>query len=106
MQVELMDGSGGFRSHSSPTGYSPAVSRSADGRLWFLPWDGVSIVDGGHLAFNSLPPPVRIEQVTADHRSYNLDNEIKGPLQLPARVRDLEIDYTALSLTAPEKVLF
>ena len=27
-------------------------------------------------------------------------------MPLPARVRDLEIDYTALSLVAPEKVLF
>src|SRR5262249_31286907 len=29
-----------------------------------------------------------------------------GRLPLPARLRDLEIDYTALSLAAPEKVLF
>ena len=57
----------------------------------------MSIVDGGHLAFNSLPPPLRIEQVTADRKSYDLDKEIKGRLELPSRVRDLEIDYTALS---------
>jgi len=31
---------------------------------------------------------------------------VGGRLPLPARVRDLQIDYTALSLVAPEKVLF
>lgn len=36
---------------------------------------------GGHLASNSLPPPLWIEQVTADHKSYDWDKEIKGHLE-------------------------
>jgi signal transduction histidine kinase len=63
---------------------------------------GVSVLDPHHLAFNELPPPVHIEQVTADDKSYDATNG----LRLPARLRDLSIDYTALSLVAPEKVRF
>jgi signal transduction histidine kinase len=49
---------------------------------------------------------VRIEQVTANHKTYVVPSDEKASLRLPALVRDLEIDYTALSLVAPEKVLF
>src|SRR5262249_8611922 len=37
-------------------------------------------------------------------RQWNSDPKIALPL--PARLRDLQIDYTALSLAAPEKVRF
>jgi hypothetical protein len=55
-----------------------------------------------HLPFNKLPPPVHIEQITADRKTY----ETSSNLRLPPLVRDLEIDYTALSLVAPEKNRF
>src|SRR5262249_18793279 len=54
----------------------------------------------------SLRPPVHIEQITADRKTYEASANRNGPLPLPPLVRDLEIDYTALSLAAPEKVLF
>jgi len=104
--VTVFDASDGFRGHAATTGFSPSVARSADGRLWFLPWDGVSVLDPRHLPFNRLPPPVEIGQITADHKTYDAPAAGKGRLQLPPLVRDLEIDYTALSLAAPEKMLF
>jgi Y_Y_Y domain len=45
---------------------------------------------------------VHIEQVTADRQSY----EAPSGLRLPPLVRDLQIDYSALSLVAPEKNRF
>jgi signal transduction histidine kinase len=45
---------------------------------------------------------VHIEQVTADGQTYEPENG----LRLPARIRNIAIDYTALSLIAPEKVHF
>ena len=45
---------------------------------------------------------MRIEQIAADGQAYD---PFRG-LRLPPRVRDLTIDYTALSLVAPEKVHF
>jgi signal transduction histidine kinase/ligand-binding sensor domain-containing protein len=110
IQATVFGSSDGVRSHSALGGYSPRVAKSPDGKLWFLPWDGVSVVDPRHLHFNKLPPPVHIEQVTADHKTYDaalvVNGDEKGHLRLPPLVRDLEIDYTALSLVAPEKVLF
>jgi signal transduction histidine kinase len=74
--------------------------------LWFLPENGVSILDPGHLTVNTLPPPVHIEQVTADRKTYEAGSGVVGELRLPPLTRDLQIDYTALSLVASEKVLF
>jgi signal transduction histidine kinase len=45
---------------------------------------------------------VHIEQVVADGKTYARANG----LNLPPRVRDVSIDFTALSLVAPEKIHF
>jgi signal transduction histidine kinase len=102
IQVTVFDSSDGVRSHARPSGYNPGVAKSTDGRIWLLPWDGVSVLDPHNLAFNNLPPPVDIEEITADRKKY----ETSSNLRLPPLIRDLEIDYTALSLVAPEKNRF
>ena len=93
---------------TSPAYFNPPVAEAADGKLWFLGEDGVSIVDPHHLVFNKVLPPVHIEQIVVNHKSYwqNLPGHPASHLQLPARVRDLTLDYTALSFAAPEKVHF
>jgi signal transduction histidine kinase/streptogramin lyase len=106
IQTTVFDSSDGVRSLSAGGHYSPLVARTADGRIWFLPLDGVSVIDPRHLPFNKLPPPVHIEQITADRKSYGATSPANGKLRLPPLIRDLEIDYAALSLVAPEKVLF
>jgi signal transduction histidine kinase len=102
IQTTIFDSSDGVRSRGLYGGYGPHVTKSPDGKIWFLPGDGVSIIDPQRLPINKLPPPVHIEQVTADHKTYHTSRE----LRLPPRVRDLEIDYTALSFVAPEKNRF
>jgi Y_Y_Y domain len=76
--------------------------------LWFVGTDGVSVMDPRHLPVNRLPPPVHIEQITADRKVYwvNLSGIPASKLRLPALSHDLQLDYTALSLVAPEKVRF
>jgi signal transduction histidine kinase/ligand-binding sensor domain-containing protein len=109
IQATVFDSSDGVRSGSLPGGYSPRVAKTADGKLWFLPGDGVSTIDPRHLAFNKLPPPVQIEQVIADGKAYwqNLTGNASSlQSKLPPLIRDLAIDYTALSLAIPEKVRF
>ena len=102
-KITVFDSSDGVRSHADTvSGYSPRVAKSTDGKLWFLPGDGVSVIDPRHLPFNKLPPPVHIEQIIADRKTYDASSN----LRLPALTRDLEIDYTALSLVAPEKNRF
>jgi len=93
---------------ASPAYFNPPVAKSTDGKLWFLGGEGASVVDPHHLAFNKIPPSVHIERIIADHKSYwqNLPGLAVSHLRLPARVRDLTIDYSALSLAAPEKIHF
>jgi signal transduction histidine kinase/ligand-binding sensor domain-containing protein len=102
IKARLLDDPDGVRVHAMPGTYTPQVGKSIDGKLWFLPWDGVSVLDPRRLPFNPLPPPVHIEQVTADRKVY----ASTPGLRLPPHVRDLSIDFTALSFVAPEKVHF
>jgi len=102
VQTTVFDTSDGVRSHATASNYSPRVASSADGRIWFLPGDGVSAIDPRHIPVNKLAPPVHIEQITADGKKH----EPSPHLRLPALTRDLEIEYTALSLVDPNKVHF
>jgi signal transduction histidine kinase/ligand-binding sensor domain-containing protein len=102
IQMAVFDGSDGVGLRGAVSIYDPHVAKGADGRLWFLPNDGVSIFDPRRLSINKLPPPVHVEQVTADHKTYGVSSD----LRLPPLIRDLEIDYSALSLVAPEKNRF
>ena len=78
------------------------AARSPDGRLWFANGVVLQMIDPGHLTRNTLPPPVHVEEVIADRKNYSPNKD----LRLPPRTRDLEIDYTALSFVAPQKVRF
>jgi signal transduction histidine kinase/ligand-binding sensor domain-containing protein len=102
----ILDAADGVRSYEIPSGYPPMVTKSRDGKIWFLSRDGVGVIDPRHLPYNKVPPPVYIEQITADRKAYDPTSYGNGRVPLPALIRDLEIDYTALSLVAPEKVHF
>jgi signal transduction histidine kinase/ligand-binding sensor domain-containing protein len=88
-----------------PAGYEPFVGKAPDGRLWFVGPNGANTVDPRRLNFNNLPPPVHIEELIADRKPFDVRTGASR-VDLPALTRDLQIDYTALSLVAPEKVRF
>lgn len=92
----------GMRSAECNGGFSPAGCRDKRGRLWFPTTRGLVCVDPARQRRNAVPPPVRVERLLADDRPVALD---AAPLLGPG-VRGLELTYTALSLTAPEKVRF
>jgi len=98
----LLDASDGVVNTIGEGSFSPNVAKSSDGRLWFATPDGAMTVDPRHLPRNSVVPPVHIEQVRADRKLYDASPD----LALPPLVRDLQIDYTALSLVVPEKNRF
>jgi len=103
IQSTTFDSSDGVRLRAvAVSEYTPRVAKASDGKLWFVPFDGVNVIDLRHIPFNQLPPPVHIEEITADRAKYQTSSN----LHLPPLVRDLEIDYTALSLVAPEKIRF
>src|SRR5262249_49845576 len=84
--------------------YAPfdAAARDPGGRLWFVNGNAVQVLDPAHLQGNTVRPPVRIEELIADLRSYPLLSN----LRLPPRTRDIQINYTALSFVAPSGVRF
>ena len=93
---------GAPRAVASSLTMTPHVAIGADGKIWLAAQDGVAVVDSVQLPRNAIPPPVHIEQLVADRRAY----DARTGVRLPPLVRDLQIDYTALSLVAPEKNTF
>jgi signal transduction histidine kinase len=99
-------------------GFCPAGLKTKDGRLWFPTAKGLVMVEPSALrqAMNSSPPPVYIEEARADGRLFARPHAAPGaplaqsprldPIVLPPGTRRLEFAYTALSLTAPERVRF
>src|SRR5262250_1107662 len=76
----------------------PTATRAPDGRIWFANGSTVQTFDPDHLFENPVSPPVHIESVIADDKKY----DPSSALHLPARTRNLEIHYTALSFSVPQ----
>ena len=84
------------------TNFRPEGSKAPDGKLWFANENVLQAIDPEHLDTNKVSPPVQVEQIVADQKKY-IPRE---NLRLPPHTRDIEIDYTALSFVAPQKVRF
>jgi signal transduction histidine kinase/ligand-binding sensor domain-containing protein len=82
--------------------FNPPVAKARDGRLWLASGTDIQLLDPAHLPFNPLPPPVHIESLVADHKSY----AVAPGLRLPPQVRDLTIEFAALSLVDPKNTRF
>jgi signal transduction histidine kinase/ligand-binding sensor domain-containing protein len=80
---------------------STAVEAS-DGRIWFATDNGLAWIDPRRIGKNNLPPPVVVKSLTTDEKTYQ-STEI---LELPKGTENLRINYTALSLSVPERVHF
>jgi signal transduction histidine kinase/ligand-binding sensor domain-containing protein len=94
--------SDGMHLRSTTGGFFRRAARSTDGRLWFPVIDGVAVVDPKRLHGNPLPPPVAIEALRVDDRMYPFTPNLRvGPIR-----KELQIDYTALSLVDPDRVQF
>jgi signal transduction histidine kinase len=81
---------------------SPSAVQTTDGRIWFATTKGVAWINPKRVVRNAVPPPVFIESVIADGRKYDISTFLK----LPPRSANLQICYTATSLTIPERVRF
>lgn len=106
VRVEAFDSADGFRITPTANYVSSPVAKSSDGKLWFVAEGRLRVADPRDLRTNQLPPPVHIEQILADRTAYDAEVLARGDTRLPALTRDLQIDYTALSFVAPEKMRF
>lgn len=102
IQPTIFDSADGIPPRGILLPWRPHVTKAPDGRIWFGNGSKVSVIDPSHFVTNTLPPPIHVEQITADDKTY----DARSGLHLPPLVRNVTIDYTALSLVAPEKVRF
>ena len=101
MRYDLFDVQDGLPGYAQQGEDASAVA-AADGRLWFATNHGIAWIDPDHLIKNRIPPNVVIRSVLADQHIY----QSAAPIELPEGTRSVRIDYTALSLGEPERVLF
>lgn len=95
--------SDGLKSKECNGGFQPAGWATHDGRLLFPTMKGgLAIVNPGQLKPNPIPPPVAIERASVDGTDFNTVQ----PFRAKPGKGQLEFEFTALSLIAPEKIRF
>jgi signal transduction histidine kinase len=101
----------GLPTRECTQGSQPAACRGRDGTLWFPTTEGLVSLNPALLTRNTNPPPVLIDSV-----SVLLDGRLQGTnflrsprletVTVPAGIESVEIHYTSLSLSVPDKGLF
>jgi len=103
-QSEQFDSSDGLPGPPVDVYPFPKAVQGTDGRIWFTAARGVAWIDPKKRRSlrNVLPPPVSITSMSADG---SLQLQLTD-LRLPAHTANVQINYTALSLSVPERVRF
>jgi signal transduction histidine kinase/ligand-binding sensor domain-containing protein len=102
LQYELFDYRDGVPSAATSIRPLPSALEARDGRIWMSGISGTYWVDPARIHKNTLPPPVAVETIYADDKRYDPSETSRLPV-LPSNVR---IEYSALSLSIPERVRF
>jgi ligand-binding sensor domain-containing protein len=71
-------------------------------QIWFMTIKGLIGIEPSLIQWNLLPPTVVLEQVLVD----NVPIPLANPIRIRPGTGRIQFQYTALSLTAPEKVRF
>ncbi len=87
------------------TGFHPAAMTGADGKLWFCSDSGIVMIDPSRLRDPAPAPKVHIEEVWIDGTRLPAVVPRQG-VDLPPGTERLEIVYTGLELSAPDRVRF
>lgn len=82
--------------------FQPAGCKTRRGYLWFPTVAGLAGIDPVSIRTNQVPPLVEIEQLVSGRQAFRPVT----PLIFPTGRRDLEIQFTGLSLTDPQRVIF
>lgn len=103
VKYDLFDSSDGLPgSFIDVTDPWPTEIQATDGRVWFVAANRIASIDPSTVFKNAMPPPVVIRSVSAEGKPYSsLTN-----LVLPALTRSVQIGYTGLSFSVPERVHF
>ncbi|HXI72003.1 MAG TPA: two-component regulator propeller domain-containing protein [Verrucomicrobiae bacterium] len=99
----------GLPTRECSIGSQPAACRTGDGRLWFPTTKGIVSVNPAELKRNLQPPTVLIESVVVDGREQKtnaLSSSWRQSVVVPPGGEQLDIHYTGLNFSAPDKVRF
>jgi signal transduction histidine kinase/ligand-binding sensor domain-containing protein len=94
----------GLRSAQCAPGYPipGGGRRSSDGRLWFPTSRGLAVIDPNRRLHAAVAPSIHLLEATADGRPVDLSRRAR----LEPRTQRVQIRYTAVYLTAPERVQY
>jgi PAS domain S-box-containing protein len=92
----------GMKTKECNGAFQPMGWRARDGKLYFPTMKGLSVLDPARLDATRSPPNVVMERVVVDHKSFNPQR----PIKLPPGKGELEFQFTALSLSSPERIRF
>lgn len=91
----------GLSSHTNGED-GPQALEGGDGRIWFLTRQGPVWIDPDKLSNNPVVPTVIIRGLTAEGQHF----QDPSGMELQPGTRNVSIDYTALSLSVPNRVSF
>ncbi|MDX2153477.1 MAG: two-component regulator propeller domain-containing protein [Bryobacteraceae bacterium] len=97
------DTADGMRAAECNGDAQPTAVRGRDGRLWFPTVYGAAAFDPAAIRVRPATARVVIERVLAGSREVSL---VDGHYVVPRGERNLEIQYSAISLSAPERLRF
>jgi signal transduction histidine kinase/ligand-binding sensor domain-containing protein len=102
VRYELFDHLDGMPGTPNSIRPLPSIAAGTDGRLWFATTNGIVWLDPQQLRRNAIQPNVEVQSIVADGKGYSPG----AGLRLPIKPRNVQIGYTALSLSIPERVRF
>ncbi|MEK7782268.1 MAG: two-component regulator propeller domain-containing protein [Verrucomicrobiota bacterium] len=123
VQVLAFGKAQGMSTLAGTGGFTPSGFRAPDGQLWFSTARGIAVVSPKLARRNSVRPPVWIEEVLVDDQPVPIGSEsvagaghrgvrpgktstARSVVVLPPGRRQLDVQFTGLSFTSPERVQF
>jgi signal transduction histidine kinase/ligand-binding sensor domain-containing protein len=99
---DLLDYHDGVMGTATPVRPVPSAILGEDGRIWLSGTEGIAWIDPKQMVHDALQPPVSIRSLTVNGRPFQL----AAAVNLPPVPSNIEVDYTAMTLTMPERVRF
>lgn len=84
----------------------PSGWKGRDGRLWFPTTRGLVVVDPNSIRDHGTPPSIALEEILADKKPITTASAAPLPTEINPGRGEVELHYTALSFSAPDKLHF
>jgi signal transduction histidine kinase len=79
-----------------------SVFVDASGKVWLSTGRGLTVVDPSHMTGNSVPAIAHMQAISADNDALAIEDSVR----IRSSYKRITLEYTGLSLAAPERVRF